>query len=52
MVSETFWQKRLNSDPGVIGRGITLKRRAAHDRRRYTEPADLVGRTAMRKFGR
>jgi predicted permease len=24
MVTETFWQKRLNGDPNVIGRGITL----------------------------
>ena len=31
LVSANFWRKRLNSDPNVIGRSVTLERRC-HDR--------------------
>src|SRR5438309_3240170 len=42
MVTESFWRKRFNSDPRVLGQIITLNGRAHYYRGRPAKFADLV----------
>ena len=44
LVTESFWRKRLGSDPGVIGRSIALNDVAHTDRWRFAEPARRASR--------